>query len=472
MRYTPHVAAEQTINKTFVQCERHLYNPGVPSCSQKDIVVWAENGYAQIFWSEEDIRRLNEDSVGLLELKNSKKLIADSRRVVREYWKAANLVLAEIHSITQRYELAKLFDSYIPAILNVHTYFPGTGPKMTHAAEEALGRIVKAKFGENSQQEYDLIVSPIEPDIIFKELLAWRAVAQDPTKENILRHLSEYSIMLPNTFSEEDSLNWAKRRLGEKSLPELDRMIEESRQKLAAVRKKQKPLLSQLDIHAQSIAQYVQRASIVRLDLKACWNGEVYRMLPFYSKIAEIAQCSARDIYMFYTWRDIYLLLHHDLNLPKKVLAARKKAYLIHFAGFKTRIYCGENAYKMKDRILQSSLPDKAIASLTGMPTYQGKVRGVVLTVKGDNPAEYEKLSKTITKDTILVTGMTNPAMVILLEKVKGIITDEGGVACHAAIISREFKIPCIVGTKIATHIFKDGDMVELDATKGHIERI
>jgi phosphohistidine swiveling domain-containing protein len=72
-----------------------------------------------------------------------------------------------------------------------------------------------------------------------------------------------------------------------------------------------------------------------------------------------------------------------------------------------------------------------------------------------------------VNEGDILVSGMTNPQMVPLLKKVAAIVTDEGGITCHAAIISRELKKPCIVGTKNATQVLKDGDLVEVDANKG-----
>ena len=53
------------------------------------------------------------------------------------------------------------------------------------------------------------------------------------------------------------------------------------------------------------------------------------------------------------------------------------------------------------------------------------------------------------------------------MKKASAIITDEGGIICHAAIASRELKKPCIIGTKIATKILKDGDLVEVDADNG-----
>jgi len=72
----------------------------------------------------------------------------------------------------------------------------------------------------------------------------------------------------------------------------------------------------------------------------------------------------------------------------------------------------------------------------------------------------------------ILVTPMTRPQFNYCLNKAKAIVTDEGGILCHAAILAKEFNIPCIVGTKIATEVLKDGDLVEIDANKGIVKKI
>ncbi|SHH22522.1 phosphoenolpyruvate synthase [Caloranaerobacter azorensis DSM 13643] len=67
----------------------------------------------------------------------------------------------------------------------------------------------------------------------------------------------------------------------------------------------------------------------------------------------------------------------------------------------------------------------------------------------------------------ILVTVMTNPDMVPAMRKAAAVVTDEGGRTCHAAIVSRELGIPCIVGAKKATEILKEGMVVTVDATRG-----
>ena len=72
-------------------------------------------------------------------------------------------------------------------------------------------------------------------------------------------------------------------------------------------------------------------------------------------------------------------------------------------------------------------------------------------------------------KGDVLVATMTKPDCVGAMKKAAAIITDEGGITCHAAIVARELGIPCIIGTKIATQVLRDGDEVEVDANKGTV---
>lgn len=72
----------------------------------------------------------------------------------------------------------------------------------------------------------------------------------------------------------------------------------------------------------------------------------------------------------------------------------------------------------------------------------------------------------------ILVASMTRPEYMSAIKKAAAIVTDEGGITCHAAIVARELGIPCVIGTKVATKVFKDGDMVEVKADHGLIRRI
>ena len=64
---------------------------------------------------------------------------------------------------------------------------------------------------------------------------------------------------------------------------------------------------------------------------------------------------------------------------------------------------------------------------------------------------------------------MTRPEYLPAMKKAAGFITDEGGITCHAAIVAREMRKPCVIGTKNATKVIKDGDLVEVKASHGQI---
>lgn len=96
-----------------------------------------------------------------------------------------------------------------------------------------------------------------------------------------------------------------------------------------------------------------------------------------------------------------------------------------------------------------------------GLGASPGMASGKVKIVK-----DTDELDK-IHKGDILVTVMTTPDMVPAMKRANGIITDEGGVTCHAAIVSRELGIPCVVGTGEATKILKENSVITLDGNKG-----
>ena len=104
------------------------------------------------------------------------------------------------------------------------------------------------------------------------------------------------------------------------------------------------------------------------------------------------------------------------------------------------------------------------VTSLKGLAASPGHASGkvtIILTSKD--------LAK-VSKGDIVVATMTTPEFVPAMEKASAIITDEGGILCHAAIVSRELHLPCVIGTRIATKVLKDGMMVEVDARAGTVK--
>lgn len=103
----------------------------------------------------------------------------------------------------------------------------------------------------------------------------------------------------------------------------------------------------------------------------------------------------------------------------------------------------------------------KNATKVKGMCASPGQTRGKVTILR--NSSELFRMQK----GAVLVTFMTTPDYVPAMQKASAIVTNDGGMTCHAAIVSRELGKPCIVGTRNATEILNDGDIVNVDATKG-----
>ncbi|OGI25054.1 MAG: hypothetical protein A3J76_02365 [Candidatus Moranbacteria bacterium RBG_13_45_13] len=144
----------------------------------------------------------------------------------------------------------------------------------------------------------------------------------------------------------------------------------------------------------------------------------------------------------------------------------RMKFHIIVPDGRKIKIYSGSEAKKYERNIKEDKIEIEKSRQIEGQSAFPGKVEGVVKRI--DMPDDMHKMND----GDILVSTATTPSIVPAIRKASAILTDEGGLTCHAAIVSREFEIPCVTGTKFATRILKDGDLVEVDADKGIVKII
>lgn len=134
--------------------------------------------------------------------------------------------------------------------------------------------------------------------------------------------------------------------------------------------------------------------------------------------------------------------------------------------GKKVRKINGIEAKVKITKILASIPGVKKSNLIKGEMAYAGKVRGKIKVILEQK--DFRKFKR----NEILVTRITDPSYVPIMKMAQAIITDIGGITCHAAIVSRELKKPCVIGTKIATKVLKDGDLVEVDAEKGVVKII
>lgn len=145
----------------------------------------------------------------------------------------------------------------------------------------------------------------------------------------------------------------------------------------------------------------------------------------------------------------------------KKAARERKKMCVLATFGNSRELVYRKRAETIRDMMYRQLAKEAAVEEIKGNIAYKGKVRGRVRVIVG--------LGKwgAVKEGEVLVTPMTTLDSTPYLKRLAAIVTDEGGITCHAAIISRELKVPCIIGTKFATKVLKDGDLVEVNANKG-----
>jgi len=145
-------------------------------------------------------------------------------------------------------------------------------------------------------------------------------------------------------------------------------------------------------------------------------------------------------------------------------LNKRRDGYaIIIIDGITTYIF-GQEANLLQKQISDKFNTQKISNQIKGNPACMGKVTGIARIL-----LSYKDTNK-LKKGEILVASMTTPDYVSAMEKAIAFVTDEGGITCHAAIVAREFNVPCIVGTGNATKVIKDGDLIEVDANTGIVK--
>lgn len=158
--------------------------------------------------------------------------------------------------------------------------------------------------------------------------------------------------------------------------------------------------------------------------------------------------------------KEFDLVFRSPQSLEK--MKTRSQTWRARFTREKINFY--SSGVKEVNNILEEYRRQATGDKIQGSVAYAGKVTGIVQIIKTN------KELNNFSKGKILVTVMTSPDYIRAMKLSKAIVTDEGGLVCHAAIVAREMKKPCIVGTKNATKILHNGDLVDVDADKGTVK--
>lgn len=236
--------------------------------------------------------------------------------------------------------------------------------------------------------------------------------------------------------------------------------------KMSCLKKEQRTLMKKFNFSAHARRIVVLAQNIL---FQKGWRKDVeYHGFncyePFFRELAK--RKGERD------WKNLLYLLPWEMqdflftNKPfLSQLHDRREFSLFTASTEKCTLVSGTKAQKFFEKLYTKEV-NKKEQSVTGQCAFAGKVQGTVKIV-----LVRDDIKKMNTGD-VLVSQATSPDLIEAMKKASAIVTNVGGLICHAAITSRELKIPCVVGTQNATTVFQDGDMVEVDATKGVIKKL
>lgn len=227
------------------------------------------------------------------------------------------------------------------------------------------------------------------------------------------------------------------------------------------------------ELPKESREWYVAWATKVRLRGEVIYKDGEMKFLPRYT------EWLAKNIFTNYTAEELRYVTGLELrshildqtNLPSpESLRERKEWLFIRQYPFHQITLLQGQAAKLKiEEIKLLEQPEDKLANLKelkGATAFPGIARGLVRIVRTRQDMANFK------DNEIIVSGMTDPSYLPIMKRAAAFVTNEGGVLCHAAIVARELKKPCIIGTKFATHALKEGEMVEVDATAGLVRRL
>ncbi len=204
--------------------------------------------------------------------------------------------------------------------------------------------------------------------------------------------------------------------------------------------------LPQLEVMANTLADLIAlRFFRINIHLKAFTKAR-----PFFSALANISGIREEQI-VFCTESEIQTALACGKLPPSDELASREEN------GFSIELNDGQ--------LVTRTLPKLSIQRSKSVPVILTGETGNLGTANGASRIVHSAPDCNSLKfGEILVTGMTTPDFVSALEKCGAIVTDEGGILCHAAVVSRELNVPCVIGTGDATERLSDGQYIDIIA--------
>lgn len=383
----------------------------------------------------------------------AQRMIVNWNTHINEYMQRKKRLLAKaqglgkkVHTCNKK-EILKVYYEYIDGLYHFGEYIWAAWAVIHHMEPEVMKQF----------PEQIALITALEEPIDFLSLQ--KEIFRIPTDESVKRYgwLKMYSPY--DTAYTEEEINNLKKETNQKQIEKQFREFEKVQRDFNQF------VDSITDTPLQTKVKAVHTYAYLKTERIDTWRQAMWLTQPFYNYLSHLTDR--------YTLKDVTnLTIHECVELLERGTAPSlheiqqrsntQALYFFHHT--KIEIITDTQSIEKTREIVEGK--NTPVDKIQGIIACQGKVRGTVKIV-----THSDHLSK-IKEGDIMVAKYTFPNFTPVMCKCSAIVTDDGGLTSHAAVVSREFKIPCIVGTKVATRIFKDGDVVEVDATRGIVRKM
>lgn len=469
-----------------------------------NIAYEMEGGTLVGYFSEDDIEKVGKR--GLQKFLNSKFV----ERMKKESFGAAFKMLdhsfwIEAQNLTNlsNKDILKLYLHQIELIRKVYNYFNLSSPAIALAVEGIIDRLflqtdipyeetvkIKGKFlqslekGTPEREELELkkiavrIKENKKLEMLFsqkdfKEIVSTMRRNFPEFAALIERHKGRYDFLQGYVdFNRFDTVYFLSRlkEFCNVSRPVLQEDIRKYENKAKKIVQERKMLTKKykLEKNLLYLLDLTSYFAYHRMEMRVYFTLGLVSLKEILNEIAKKMNISMEDVKWILIQENVEFL-KFGKKISSKVTGERKKLSVYHIEDMKIKLKIGKKAEEWR----KTYLPPKdfiGVESVKGRTGNPGVKRGYVKLIV-DTPDIIKEIGR-MKPGSILVTRNTRPDMIVACKKAAAIVTDEGGILSHAALVSREFGIPCIIATWHATKIFKDGDLVEVDANKGIVRKI
>jgi len=432
-------------NSNCFDAEYILLNYGIHSRERwgqgiRNGMIFVKGFNAEFFLSEQELKKESESWYDfLMNRDNFLKVLSEMEALSFEMRKSVKeLVSVDLSGMTDK-ELFDFYVSYSKALGSLSNCYIVTQPHRVVKIERELMRFIESRGVEDAEHCF-LLLTASSKKLVF-------------SREGNRFFENSFSELLQGEESEID-----------RSLAEVEMCAEELVDDSEKAR-----VIAEMN-PSEDVRHMIDLLDVLghkRFKTRFFWMQGVYfneLFLMEFKRRHGVRKSELRN----YDSSELDDLVLSGVKVSGETLSLRERGFLKVLGDSKVSTYHGEEAVVA----LRAFVDEVDEGVIRGKVASEGCAVGRVVLLSYKDSWNHSAKIAEMSEGDVVVTEMTRPNIISACEKAGAIVTDEGGILCHAAIISRELDVPCVIGTRVATSVLRDGDYVCVDANKGTVTKV